>query len=158
MRKFTANYLVTASGTFLKNGIVIAEENGTAIEFIDTTGDLKEIAQLTFHNGILFTESLFSKTDSGVVPVETDDIFQNCVIRLSAGLEQLSLAELIDLEKQVQLQFPEMKIDEIVLETTRVLLNFGGFTKQILPGIFLLTGADLPKLRFTPHCKLKKIL
>ena len=50
MRKFTANYLVTASGTFLKNGIVIAEENGTAIEFIDTTGDLKEIAQLTFYN------------------------------------------------------------------------------------------------------------
>lgn len=157
MRKFTANYLVTPSGTFLKNGILIAEENGTATEFIDTRGDLKEIAQLTFHNGILFPGYLFSKTDFGVAPVETDDIFQNCVIHLSAGLQDISLQELIDFGKQVQLQFPETKIDEIVLGITRSLLNFGGFSRQILPGIFLLTGADLPKLRFTPHCKLKKI-
>ena len=68
MRKFTANYLLSDSGVFLKNGIVIVEEDGSAIEYLDTKGDLKEIAQMSFHNGILMAGFIFVKS-SDFVPL-----------------------------------------------------------------------------------------
>ena len=55
MRKFAANYVVSYTGEFLKNGIVIIEDDGTDIRIINTNGDLMESEQLIFYNGILLT-------------------------------------------------------------------------------------------------------
>ncbi len=156
MRKFAANYLVADTGNYLKNGIVVAGEDGFVLEYIDTKGDLREIAQLTFFNGILMAACTFIKTkaaDFGSIQP-----FESLTMNLLTGSNQFSLSELIELGKQIQLQFPELKIPEIMNGMNEVLFTTGGFTKENIAGINLLTGVDLVNLHFTSKSRLKKIL
>ena len=158
MRKFAANYLISDTGIFLKNGIVIAKENGTVMRYIDTVDDLKEIAGLTFYNGILMTGFMFLQSNKPIEPSESDSPICALVMRLTKELSLLSMQNLIDLGKKVQEQFPEMKIPEIMNEIQGILQSNAGYIKENLPGIFLLAGVDLPRLRFKPTTKLKKII
>jgi hypothetical protein len=158
MRKFAANYLVSEDGEFLKNGVVVASDDGTVLKFVDTKGDLRETEQLIFHNGILMSGCTFAKTNASFAGSSNDQPFRSFVLQSVARSTQLSIHDLIDLGKLVQLQFPEMKIPAILHEISVTLLTDGGFVKETIPGIYLLTGTDLVELRFTPNCKLKKIL
>jgi hypothetical protein len=158
MRKFAANYLVSEDGVYFKNGILVAGEDGFAIKYIDTKGDLREAEQLIFYNGILMAGYLFSKTNETSTDSESDQSFKSFVFQFVTGATKLSIQNLIDLGKQVQVQFPEMKIPEIMNKIKEVLLTNGGFTKENIPGIFLLTVVDLPELQFTSKSQLKKIL
>lgn len=158
MRKFAANYLVSEVGVFLKNGIVIAQDDGTVLRLIDTKGDLSETEQLIFHNGILMGGCSFSKTNAAKAEPKTDQTFRSFVFQSIIGTKQFSIQNLIDLGKQVQIQFPEMKIPAILNEISEVLQTNGGFIKENIPGIYLLNGVDLSRLRFTPKSRLKKIL
>lgn len=155
MKKFAANYLVADSGNYLKNGIVVVGEDGFAVQYIDTKGDLREIAQLSFLNGILMAGCIFVKiktANSG-----SDKPFESTVMNLVAESIQFSIQDMIGLGKQIQLQFPEMKIPEIMNGIKEFLLTTGGFTKENIAGIFLLTGVDLVNLHFTSNCRLRKI-
>jgi hypothetical protein len=158
MKKFTANYLVSDTGVFLKNGIVIAGENGTPVEFIDTAGDLKEIESLVFHNGILFAGFRYIKVHAALPFSEFNNPVRSFISGLSAGSSQLTIQELIGFGKQLQEQLQELKIPEIIYELQEALLVNGGYVKEDIPGLFLLTGVDLPNLHFTPKTRLKKIL
>lgn len=53
MRKISASYIFTNTGNFIKNGIIVLDNNGFVIDVIDTQGELKEIATLEHYNGIL---------------------------------------------------------------------------------------------------------
>lgn len=158
MRKFAANYLVSEAGVFLKNGIVIAQDDGTVLRTIDTKGDLSETEQLIFNNGILMGGCSFSNTNATTAESETDQSLRSFVFKSILGTKQFSIQNLIDLGKQVQIQFPEMKIPAILNEISEVLQTNGGFIKENIPGIYLLNGVDLSRLRFTPKSRLKKIL
>ena len=83
--------------------------------------------------------------------------FQSFVLQAVAGLTQLPIQNLPDLYKELQLQFPGMKIPAIMNELSEILLADGGFIKETLPGIYLLSGVDLVELHFTPKSRLKKI-
>lgn len=158
MKKLAANYLISEAGEFLKNGILVAEEDGTAVEFVDTGGDLDEIALLTFHNGILISAYTFIriKADSSIL-AQAHSV-ASFINQFVAELNLISMQYLTELGKQVQEQFPEMKIPEILSEINAILLENGRFRKEEIPGIFLWIGTDLPGLHFTPKCRLKKIL
>lgn len=156
MRQFAANYLVSDNGIYLKNGILVAGEDGSAIKYIDTKGDLREIAQLTFLNGILMSGCRFIKTDAA--NAHSDQPFESMVMKSLEAATNFSIYELIDLGKLVQLQFPEMKIPEIMNKITSTFRTYGGFSTESQPGIYLLSGADLVNLHFTSNSRLKKIL
>jgi hypothetical protein len=156
MKKYAANYLVADSGDYLKNGIIVAGEDGFVLKYIDTKGELREIAQLTFLNGILMAGCTFVKTKAA--NSEPDMPFESMVLNLAAKSIQFSIQDMIGLGKQIQIQFPEMNIPEIINGMKEVLLSSGGFTKENIAGIFLLTGVDLVNLHFTPKSRLKKIL
>lgn len=158
MKKFAANYLVSEAGKFLKNGIVVAEEDGTAVEFIDTEGDLDEIAQLTFHNGILISGYTFIRTNAEPSISESEHSISSFINQSVAELSPISIHNLIEIGKQIQTLFPEMKIPEIMSEINTILLENSRFRKEKMPGIFLLIGVDLVELHFTPKSRLKKIL
>jgi hypothetical protein len=158
MKKFAANYLVSEAGIFLKNGIVVAGEDGFVVKYIDVEGDLRETEQLIFYNGILMAGCRFAKTSATTKIFESDQEFSSFVLQSVADSIQFSIQNLIDLGKQVQVQFPEMKISAILNEISAVLLTDGGFVKETIPGIYLLTGVNLVELQFTPKSKLKKIL
>jgi len=158
MKKLAANYVVSEAGIFLKNGIIVAGEDGFAIEYIDTKGDLREIALLTFHNGILMAGFTFVKNNTTIPASESEHSVRSVVLRSVEGQNQVSIQNLIELGKQVQDQFPEMKIPEIMNEISEVLLTNGGFSKEKIPEIFLLIGTDLVGLDFTPKSRLKKII
>ena len=147
MKKLAANYLISESNKFLKNGILLAEDNGTVIEYIDTRGDLDEIAQLTFHNGILVTGQTFTRLNS------EDQLLHNQIIQAK---EQLSLSDLIELAKEYQLLHPDKTIPEIWSAMNADLAL--SHRKENTTGIFLLIGCDLPALRFTSESRLKKLL
>ena len=147
MKKLAANYLISETGKLLKNGILLAEDNGVALDFIDTNGDLDEIAQLTFHNGILIAGQTFTRINSAI---------QAFISPTISGKDHLSLHDLVELAKQYQIQFPEMQIPEIWNAINTILQP--EFRKETTAGIFLLIGCDLPGLHFTSKSRLKKIL
>lgn len=158
MRKFAANYLISESGVFLKNGIVFVLEDGTALGMIDTKGDLRETEQLIFYNGILMAGCSFSKTNAATTISGNDQPIRSFVLQSLIKSTYLSIQNLFDLGMLVQIEFPETKIPSILNEISEVLLTNGGFTKVSSPGIYLLTGVDLSGLKFTPKSRLKKIL
>ena len=158
MRKFAANYIVSETGVFLKNGIAIAQDDGTVLRIIDTKGDLQETEQLIFYNGILMGGCSYSKANTTTAISEADYPFRSFVLQSVAGITHFSIQNLIDLGKQAQVQFPEMKIPEILNEISEGLLTNGRYTKENVTGIYLLNGADLFTLRFTPKSRLKRIL
>ncbi len=158
MRKFSANYVVSETGAFLKNGIVLAEEDGNVIQYIDTTNDLKEIAQLSFHNGILIAGCTFSRTVSANQIQKSDDAIFKSIKKWVETQTLISLNDLINFGKRVQEDIPEMKISDIISKISEVLISGFGFVKETQTGVFLLTGVDLPQLHFTPKAKIKRIL
>ena len=158
MRKFAANYLISNTGAFLKNGMAVAGEDGFILQYIDTNGDLIEVEQLSFHNGILMAGIKFTKINATQTISVSGKPFNSLVLKSVAELTQLSIQNLIDLCKHLQIQFPEMKIQAIMNEIYEVLLGEGGFIKETNPEIYLLTSVDLVKLHFTPKTRLKKIL
>lgn len=136
MRKFTSNYLINPKGKFLKNGIVIVSDDGMATEFIDTKGDLREMAQLVFHSGILVPNFEFSKSNE---PAFTLEAF-------------------IEAAKEIQQKNTGLSIPEIFTQLSESLQTNDGFTKNRLPGLFRLTGNDLVHLKFLKECKCKRIV
>ena len=158
MRKFAANYLISDTGLFLKNGMAVVGEDGFILQYIDTNGDLIEVEQLSFHNGILMAGIIFTKINATQPNGVSGNTFKLFVLQSVGESTQLSIQNLIDLCKQLQLQFPEMKIPAIMNEIYEVLLGEGGFIKETNPEIYLLTSVDLVKLHFTPKTRLKKII
>ena len=158
MRKFAANYLISDTGVLLKNGIVIAGEDGLIARYIDTQGDLREVEQLIFHNGILMGGCQFTKINTSKPGSTSGNPFHSFMLQAVAGSTQFSIHNLVDLGKQLQLQFPEMKIPAIMNEISEILLADGVFIKESIPGIYLLSSVDLVELHFTPQSRLKKIL
>jgi hypothetical protein len=158
VKKFAANYLVSETGKFLKNGILLAEEDGTVVEIIDTKGDLDEIAQLTFHNGILMSAYSFIRISADSFVLKPEHSISSLIHSFVAELRSISIQNLIEMGKQVQVQFPEMKIPEIINEIIPILLESKRFREEKIPGIFLLIGSDLIGMHFTAKSRLKKIL
>jgi len=156
MKKFSANYLISDTGAFLKNGIIVCSDEGDPLEYIDTTNDLKEIAQLAFYNGILMANFIWVKSVASALDTPNNQTIKSVLIQQVAGQTQVSIKDLIELAKQIQLQFPLMKINEILHEINCGLSN-EGFSKQNIYGIFLLNGVDFVGMKFTPNSRLKKI-
>lgn len=152
MRKFAANYLFSDSGILLKNGIVYADDAGNALEFTDTKGDLRESELLAFHNGILIAGFEFVKSDEA----ESVTGNPNDEIILDLESDRLTIQKFAELAKQTQEQFPELNIPEILQKLTSTLVS-RGFIQEKTTGIFLLSGANLPELKFTPKCRIRKI-
>jgi len=53
MRKLSANYIFDGRGNFLKNAILILDDDNSVLQLIDTKGNLKEENNLEFYNGII---------------------------------------------------------------------------------------------------------
>lgn len=157
MRKYAANYLVSDTGAFLKNGMAIAQTDGFIGQYIDTGGDLREVEQLSFHNGILIAGFTFVKNKTISPNLLIENPFGSMVLQFAGRFAQLTIQDYMHLGKELQVQFPEMKIPAIMNGMTEILLSKGGFQKQILPEVYLLAGVDLVNLHFTPKSRLNKI-
>ena len=158
MKKFAANYVIPESGNLLKNGILIAEDDGSVLEYIDTRGNLQEMAQLTFHNGILMAGFQFVRDRKTLQDFDYDQRFSSIFLPELAAKNEISLLNWLEICKQVSDSFPDLLITEIFREITTMLCAEGGFRKEFIPGIYLLTGADLLVLKLTKNVRLKRIL
>ncbi len=54
--RLAAHYIFPIVSSPLKNAILILDESGTVLDLIDTGGELREIARLTFYCGVLIPE------------------------------------------------------------------------------------------------------
>ena len=158
MKKFAANYVISDSGELLKNGIVIAEDDGSVLEYIDTDGQLQEIARLEFHNGILLGGFIFVKVREALPVFDFDSRFSSLILPEISGMNEVSILKWLDLCKKIPVLFPDMIITEIMRGITDILCTDGGFRKENTPGIYLLTGSDLVILKLTANCRLRRIL
>lgn len=158
MKKFAANYLISETGAFLKNGIIILNDDGEVLEIIDTGGDLQEMAQLTFLNGILVPNFKLVKVRSESKQVNNDVSIQALITGLTDGLTEISLHHWIEISVQVQKQFPNKTIPEIFDAINAELQTSLGYSTQNISGLFLLKGIDLANLYFTSGIRSKKIL
>lgn len=158
MKKFAANYLVSESGEFIKNGIILATDQGDCIEVIDQGEDLREIAQLTFFNGIVMTNFRFVEIRSDFQSIEPVTLLESAIFQLFAEINEISIQVLIETGIHIQEQFPEMIIPQILNEISKSLLKDARFSRMNVPGIYLLSGVNLSELKFTDRSKLKKLL
>lgn len=158
MKKFAANYVISESGNLLKNGILIAEDDGSVLEYADTQGNLQEMAQLTFHNGILMAGFTFVRVRETLQVFDYDQRFLSIFLPELAAKNEISVINWLEICKQVSEQFPELVITEIFRETTQMICAEGGFRKEYTPGVYLLSGADLLVLKLTKNVRLKRIL
>lgn len=53
MRKLSAHYIITGTGTVLVKGIISLTDDGVISEIIDTKGELDEMAGVEFYSGVL---------------------------------------------------------------------------------------------------------
>ena len=53
MRKLSAHYIITGTGTILSKGIIVLTDEGVVTEIIDTNGELDEKAGVEFYSGVL---------------------------------------------------------------------------------------------------------
>jgi len=158
MKKFAANYVISDSGELLKNGIILAEDEGSVLEYIDTEGDLQEIARLEFHNGILLGGFTFVKVREAVPMMDFDSRFSSIILPEISGMNEISILKWLDICKKIPALFPDMMITKIMRGITDILCTDGGFRKEDTPGIYLLTGSDLIVLKLTINCRIKRIL
>ncbi|HAH22398.1 MAG TPA: hypothetical protein DCL77_01280 [Prolixibacteraceae bacterium] len=158
MRKLAANYLVSDTGSFLKNGIVLVGEDGLVARYIDTKDNIREVEQLIFHNGILLAGCQFTRINASQEVSLSGHSFESMALPSVAGYTQYTLQNMVELCKRLQHQFPEMKIPEIFNGISKILFTECGFLKETLPGIYLLSSVDLIGMHFTPQSRLKKIL
>ena len=156
MKKFAANYVISGSGALLKNGIVIANDEGIASEYIDTNGDLDEMALLSFHNGIALAGFIYVKTTAEIPVPVTDPPVRLFLFQKAKEQSKLLVQQWLEVAKQVQEKFAEMKIPEIVSQINDILVLNGGYIKEDAPGIYIIN-ADLAGLHFTPKSRLKRI-
>ncbi|MFY9152380.1 MAG: hypothetical protein WAO52_10215 [Prolixibacteraceae bacterium] len=154
MRKFAANYLFSDAGILMKNGIVYADDAGNAIQFIDTKGDLRETELLAFHNGILMAGFEFVKFNEAE-PAPGNQLAEKIFDSVPES-GTMTILNFIELARQIQSKFPEMIIPEILRELVSA-LKTRGFIRESRAGIFLLSGANLPELKFTSRCRIRKI-
>jgi hypothetical protein len=157
MKKLAANYVISDSGELLKNGIIVAEDHGSVLEYIDTKGELNEIARLAFYNGILLGGFNFVKVREAKQAIDVDSRFSSLVLVEISGMDEISIQVWLDICKKISVLFPEMKIIEITRKVTDIISSDGGFRKENTPGIYLLTGSDLIGLKLTINCRLKRI-
>ena len=158
MKKLAANYAICDSGELLKNGIILAEDEGSVLEYIDTEGDLQEIARLEFHNGILLGGFTFVKVREAVPIMDFDSRFSSIILPKISGMNEISILKWMDICKKIPALFPDMMITKIMRGITDILCTDGGFRKEDTPGIYLLTSSDLIVLKLTINCRIKRIL
>ena len=158
MKKLAANYVISDSGELLKNGIILAEDEGSILEYIDTEGDLQEIARLEFHNGILLGGFTFVKVREAVPIMDFDSRFSSIILPKISGMNEISILKWMDICKKIPALFPDMMITEMMRGITDILCTDGGFRKEDTPGIYLLTSSDLIVLKLTINCRIKRIL
>ncbi len=53
MKRFSAQYIITASGAILKRGIVTTDDQGLILKIEDTKGKLRESSSIQYFNGII---------------------------------------------------------------------------------------------------------
>lgn len=158
MKKLAANYLVTESGDFLKNSYLVAEDDGTVLSFVDTGGHLQEIAQLTFYNGILLPAFRFERVRSVVTFSDGDSRFASVLLADTGDQDELSMTDWLKLCKDAQANFPDMVLPEVFQRVTETLEQEGGFRKENVPGVYLLTGSSLVILKLTENSRLKRLI
>lgn len=154
MKKFAAHYLLTNTGLLLKNGMAVAQDDGT-IHFIDTKGELTEAERMIFHSGLLISAFEFIKSKKFTLPsgtVNKPKLFYPLINK-----ELITLNEVIDLAEQHQDQFPEMNILQLLNQTEQALQS-ASFVKNTIPGLYLLSGIDAKNLHFTLRTRLKKVI
>lgn len=158
MKQVAANYLVTDTWQFLKNGIATVGEDGSAAEFTDTGGDLQEKERLIFYNGILFPNFQYVRIEQAMMKVESQERLQSLIFRHLSEIQTISVSEIIKLGRLIQESFPQKIIPEILKEITECMAVGGNFKRQDLSGLILLRGADLVELKFTEKCSIKQII
>lgn len=155
MRKFAAHYLLTDTGLLLKNGMVVAHDN-KSIQFIDTKGELTEIERMIFHSGLLMGAYEFIKSN-GAISESLDAENPLLVFHSLFNKKIITLNEIIDLAKHLQDQFPKMNVPQLLNKADQALQS-QAFVKKTIPGLYLLSGLDLEKVRFTAKTRLKKVI
>lgn len=158
MKKLAANYVVTESGDFLKNSYLVAEDDGMVLNFVDTGGHLQEIAQLIFYNGILLPAFRFERVRSIIAFSDEDPRFASVLLADTGHRDELSMADWLKLCKDAQANFPDMILPEVFRRVTETLVQEGGFAKESVPGVYLLTGSSLVILKLTENSRLKRLI
>ena len=158
MRKFAANYVISGSGDLLKNSILIAEGDGTVLEYIDTKGKLQEMAQLPFLNGILMAGFNFVRVRELLQDLGDDDRLSSFILQELEGENEISMLKWLEICKRASYYLPDLVITEYFKEINNWLFLDGGFRKEDGSGVYLLTGTDLLALKLTGNTRLKRIL
>lgn len=53
MKRFSASYIITSTGSLLKNGIIEMDDDNNITNIQDTKGEIRELSNMEYHSGII---------------------------------------------------------------------------------------------------------
>ncbi|MGE4585781.1 MAG: hypothetical protein AB7D05_00380 [Mangrovibacterium sp.] len=163
-RCFAAHMVFPVCCAPIPRGIIETEEDGSVIRLIRPQGQLSELARMEFHSGILCP--LFA----GIFPEYPDTRLPQLPPALQAYSRLLPPAgyghrRTLEWMKAIQQQHPGMSLEQLIrlftLESRQA--DHNTRSKATLeagnrPGILLISGLDLIRMRLSPASRLKKLI
>ena len=145
LRKFSSNYIFCNPSRFLKNGIIILDEENRVIDIIDNQGNLQEEAKLEYYNGILIPGLIGNHFHSDPDPIvfkyeqhEGNILAFNRLLRCQQINPFINLFDILNSESERVLGF-----------------KYRGFEKGSITGVNLIENANLAELKLMPGSKLR---
>ena len=148
MRKFSSNYIFCHTSGFLKNGIIILDDDNRVIDIIDNQGNLQEEANLEYYNGILLPGFIRNQFKS--------DLNQNV---FNSEYHEGNIQTFNRLRHFQELNPSINLFDLLNSETERILgYKYSGFEKGSISGVNLIENANLTELKLNPLSKLRILI
>ena len=177
LRRLSAHYIFSRNCGFLKFGILEVHENGSICSLTDTFGKLEETSRLEFYNGILVPGFMVAGIENGLLAMPELGITEAEINKISVRIRTLfkadqpvlnsneDLHEILNILYLIQELKPELGLEKLLAiftskssEIHGISDFYGTFEAGKTPGVYLLTGVNLPALRLTEETSAKRII
>lgn len=106
MKKFTSNYVYSQETGLIRFGVIQVDEN-VGLKVIDTGGEMKEIASLEFHSGILIVGEISEMNFASLLNEKSS--FEDLFKLIDNERNTVSLLSNIDFENKCLKQDSRLK-------------------------------------------------
>jgi len=164
MKKFAAHFVFPGNSAPVPGGIVETDADGTVLRLIQPRNDLRELAGMEFHNGILcpafvslpdpFSPDLFFSYFPGL------KVFESFLPDRPTDERRI-----LEWMKAIQLTTGSLSLEQLIrqfaYEPARVsgrLNERGSLEPGKRPGLILIDHIDYPNLQLTENSRLKRLI
>jgi cytosine/adenosine deaminase-related metal-dependent hydrolase len=164
IRRIAAHFVFPVSSSPIAKGMIEVDHDGTIVSLVNPEGELREMAGMVFHNGIICPGfiDLFREFPSNKL-FERFPRFRKYEAAMPIG--RTGDQGILEWMKTIQLSVCEISLEELfrlfILEPAKVLKRedeLGTLDPGKRPGILLIDRMDYRNLRLSQDSRVKKLI